>query len=136
EILIASLGLLAVPKRFQIDIQDLYGKNKLLPETTTRGLTENKDTIFKLNSMSETISDLAKSYQEAATTILEEEDLKKQELSNEQVFKEELEVNLSQLENNLLYDDIEENRDGMVDDIFNHLLKNELITEKELVAIF
>lgn len=136
EILIASLGLLAVPKRFQIDIQDLYGKNKLLPETTSRSLAENQDTIFKLNSMSETISDLAKSYQEAATTVLEEEDIKQQELSNEQVFKEELEVNLSQLENNLLYDDIEENRDGIVDDVFNHLLKNELITEKELVTIF
>ena len=136
EILIASLGLLAVPKRFQIDIQDLYGKNKLLPETTSRSLAENQDTIFKLNSMSETISDLAKSYQEAATTVLEEEDVRQQELSNEQVFKEELEVNLSQLENNLLYDDIEENRDGIVDDVFNHLLKNELITEKELVTIF
>lgn len=136
EILIAFLGLLAVPKRLQINITDLYGKNKLLPEMTGRSLTENEETIFKLNSMSETISDLAKSYEEAATTVLDETDLKQQEESNEQIFREELEANLVELENNLLYDDIIENQNGMIDDIFKHLLKHELITEKELVAIF
>ncbi|MCI9177828.1 MAG: hypothetical protein HFJ28_04575 [Clostridia bacterium] len=136
EILIAFLGLLAVPKRFKIDIQDLYIKNKLLPEAGARSLAENQDTIFKLNSMSEAISDLARSYEEAATTVLDDKDLKKQELSNEQIFREELEINLSELENNLLYEDIIENRDELVDSIFSHLLKQELITEKELVAIF
>ncbi len=136
EILIAFLGLLALPKRFEINISDLYGKNKLLPETTSRTLSENQDTIFKLNSMSEAISDLAKSYEEAASTILDEKDLKEQELSNEQIFREELEINLLELENNILYDDILENRDEIVDKIFEHLLKHELITEKELVSIF
>lgn len=76
EILIASLGLLAVPKRFKIDIEDLYGKDKLLPETTTRALTGNQETITKLNNMSETIADLAKSYEEAASAVLEEKMLK------------------------------------------------------------
>ncbi len=136
EILIAFLGLLAVPKKFEINIEDLYGKNKLLPETTTRTLSENQDTILKLNSMSETISDLAKSYEEAASTILDEKDLKEQELSNEQIFREELEINLEELENNILYEDILENRDEIVDNIFSHLLKQEIITEKELVNIF
>lgn len=136
EILIAFLGLLAVPKRFKIDIADLYGKNQLLPETTGKSLTENQDTIFKLNSMSEAISDLAKSYEEAASTLLEEKDLKAGEISNSQIFKEELEINLEGQENNLLYDDIIENRDNIVDEIFKHMLKQELITEKELVAIF
>lgn len=136
EILIAFLGLLAVPKRLQINITDLYHKNKLLPEMASRSLTENEDTIYKLNSMSEAISDLAKSYEEAATTVLDEKDLKEQEQTNEQIFREELELNLSELENNLLYEDIIENENGIIDDIFSHLLKNELITEKELVAIF
>ncbi len=136
EILIAFLGLLAVPKKFEINIEDLYGKNKLLPETTTKTLNENQDTILKLNSMSETISDLAKSYEEAASTILDEKDLQEQELSNEQIFREELEINLEELENNILYEDILENRDEIVDSIFKHLLKQELITEKELVNIF
>ncbi len=136
EILIAFLGLLAVPKRFKINIQDLYTKNKLLPETTNNRLTQNEDTIFKLNSISEAISDLAKSYEEAASTLLEEPDLKEQELSNKQIFEKELELNLTQLENNLLYEDISENKEGIVDEIFSHLLKQEVITEKELVEVF
>ncbi len=136
EILIAFLGLLAVPKKLEINIEDLYGKNKLLPETTSKSLNESQDTIFKLNSMSEAISDLAKSYSEAASTILDENDLKEQELSNEQIFIEELEMNLEKLENNILYEDILENRDNIVDKIFKHLLNQELITEKELVDIF
>ena len=136
EILIAFLGLLAVPKKFEIKIEDLYGKNKLLPEVTSKSLNENQDTILKLNSMSQAISDLAKSYQEAASTILDENDLKEQELSNEQIFIEELNLNLENLNNNLLYEDISENRNNILDDIFKILLKQELITEKELVSVF
>lgn len=136
EILIASLGLLAVPKRFKINIQDLYSKNKLLPETTARTITENEDTIYKLNSMSQTIADLAKSYEEAASTVLEDKDLESQKLSNEEIFKQELYINLKELENNLLYEEIIEENNQIIDEIFNHLLKNEIITEKELVDLF
>lgn len=137
EILIAFLGLLAVPKKVKIDIADFYGKEKLLPETTITGrsLTENEDTILKLNNMSEAIKDMAKSYEEAASTIVNEEELKEQELSNEQIFQEELRMNLQEIEDNMLYEEIEENQDNIVDDIFHHLLKNEIITEKELVFI-
>ena len=138
EILIAFLGLLAIPKKVKIDISDFYGKEKLLPETTagSRALTENQDAIFKLNNMSEAINDMAKSYQEAASTVINEEDLKEQELTNEHIFQEELRVNLQELEENMLYEEIEENQNGIVDDIFHHLLNKEIITEKELVSIF
>lgn len=137
EILIAFLGLLAVPKKVKIDIADFYGKEKLLPETTMTGrsLTENEDTILKLNNMSEAISEMAKSYGEVASTIVSEEDLKEQELSNEQIFLEELKINLQEIEDNILYDEIEENQDGIVDDIFHYLLKEEVITEKKIVEI-
>lgn len=137
EILIAFLGLLAVPKKVKIDISDFYGKEKLLPETTDAGrsLTENEDTILKLNNISEVINDMAKSYGEAASTIVNEEDLKEQELSNEQIFIEELDANLQEIEENILYEEISENQDNILDDIFHHLLKNEIITEKELVGI-
>ncbi len=137
EILIAFLGLLAVPKKVKIDIADFLGRDKLLPETTMSGrsLTENEDTILKLNTMSEAISDMAKSYCEAASTVVTEEDLKEQELSNEQIFQEELKVNLAEIEENMLYEEIEENQGGIVHDIFSHLLNKEIITEKELVGI-
>ena len=137
EILIAFLGLLAVPKKVKIDIQDFFGKEKLLPETTLAGrsLTENEDAIFKLNNMSEAISEMAKSYGEAASTVISEEDLRQQELSNEQIFIEELRINLQELEENMLYDEIYENQNGIIDDIFHLLLKEDVITEKQLVGI-
>lgn len=134
EILIASLGLLAIPKGVQINIEDLVSKTKMLPETTGKTLEENKETVYKLTSMSQTISDMAKSYQEAAATIVSEEELKEQELSNEKIFIDELRINLEGLEENILYDDIYNDKD-ILKDIFEYLLKEEIMVERELVKI-
>ena len=134
EILIACLGLLAIPKKLKINIEDLYGKTKLLPETTGRSIGEAQDnTILKLNSMSETIADLAKGYK---TTEKEDKKLKKQELSNENIFIEELKNNLINLEENILFDDIYNNNNNILHEIFEELLKNDVIYEKNLVSIF
>ena len=135
EILIASLGLLAIPKNIKINIEDLFGKTKLLPETTGRSLEENKDTIYKLNSMSETIFDMAESYREAAATILSEDELKQQEKSNIEIFTEEFRQYLNGLEDNMLYETMYYPDDDMVKDIFNCLLENDIITEKNLIKI-
>ena len=135
EILIASLGLLAIPKGVQINIEDLVSKTKMLPETTGKTLEENKETVYKLTSMSQTISDMAKSYQEAAATIVSEEELKEQELSNEKIFIDELRINLEGLEENILYDDIYNDKD-ILKDVFEYLLEEEIMIEKELVKIF
>ena len=135
EILIASLGLLAVPKSIEINIEDLYGKTKLLPEVAGRTLETNKDTIYKLNSISETIFDMAESYEEAAATILSEEELKEQEKSNMEIFIEELKQNLEGQENNMLYEDIYYPNDKMITDIFETLTGKEIITEKDFIAI-
>lgn len=135
EILIASLGLLAIPKGVQINIEDLVSKTKMLPETTGKTLEENKETVYKLTSMSQTISDMAKSYQEAAATIVSKEDLKEQELSNEKIFIDELRINLEGLEENILYDDIYNDKD-ILKDVFEYLLEEEIMIEKELVKIF
>ena len=135
EILIASLGLLAVPKNIQINIEDLFGTTKLLPETAGRDLESNKDTIYKLNSISETIFDIAESYEEAAATVLSDEELKAQEKSNIEIFLEELRPNLEGLENNMLYEEIYYPDKEMLADIFNILSKKEIITEKDLIDV-
>ncbi len=136
EILIASLGLLAIPKSIEIRIEDLFGTTKLLPETTGKGIEGNKDTIYKLNSISETIQDMADSYQEAAATILSEDDLKEQEKRNIDLFMEELHKNLDGLENNMLYEEMYEPEDSILFDIFNMLIDKEMISEKDLIKIF
>ncbi len=155
EILIASIGLLAVPKNIKINIQDMYPNTPLLPETFDRNLEENKDTIYKLNSMSETISQIAKTYKEAAATIVDEEELQKQELENLKIFQKELENSLEGLEENILFDDLyfqdlneidgtksiyekEENQkqNTIIEDIFNILLNKEEINKQDLINVF
>lgn len=135
EILIAALGLLAIPKNIEINIEDLVGANKLLPETTGGNLEANQDTIYKLNSMSDTINDMAESYSNAAATILTDEELKEQEKKNIDIFREELRKNVEDLEDNMLYDEIYCPTDELLADIFNYLLDNDIITEKKLVEI-
>lgn len=135
EVLIASIGLLAIPKNIEIHIEDLFGTTKLLPETTGRNLEENKDTIYKLNSISDAIYDMAESYGEAAATILSDEELKVQEKSNMEIFLEELKQNLDGLEDNMLYQDIYYPQEELVVEIFGILLDKEIITEKDFVQV-
>lgn len=135
EILIASLGLLAVPKNMKIDIEDLYGKTKLLPDITVRNLEENQDTIYRLNSMSESIFEIAKTYKEAAATIVDEEELKKQETDNFSIFEKELQNSIEGIEENILFDDIYAPEDDLLEDIFEMLLETETINRRDLLDI-
>lgn len=135
EILIASIGLLAVPKSIKINIEDINDNTKLLPETTGRSLEENKQTIYKLNSMSETIYDIARSYKEAAATIVDEEELKKQEEEGQAVFERELQNNLEGLEDNILFDNIYSPEDNLIEDIFKTLLEKERIERRDLLDV-
>lgn len=135
EILIASLGLLAIPKNIEINIEDLVGSTRLLPESTGGDLEDNKDTIYKLNSISETIFDMAESYSEAAATILTEEELKAQEKNNIDIFLEELQKNIEDLKDNMLYEEIYYPTKELITDIFEYLMENDIITEKEFIKI-
>ena len=133
EILIASLGLLLLPKNIDIDISDIVGRTKFLPTTGGR-LEGDKETIYKLNTVSETISDIAKSYSEvAATTIEGDEEL---EAENKESFKEELLNNIEDFSENLLYEDIIYDDDYILDRIYDLLEEKEEISKEELIKIF
>lgn len=135
EILIASLGLLLVPKNIQIDVEELFGKSKLLPTGPASRIEENKETIFRLNNVSETISDIADTYKEAAATIVEDEEIEVEQ--NRRIFIEELMGNIDGLENNILYDDLQNmEHSGIILDIFKTLIQEQNITRKELLDIF
>ncbi|MBP3256179.1 MAG: SpoIIE family protein phosphatase [Clostridia bacterium] len=133
EILIASLGLLIIPKNLKINIEDLYKTPLLLTEGASRTLEENQDTIFKLSSMSETISEIAKTYKEAAATIVDEEELKKQEEDNFSIFEKELQNDIEGIEENILFEDIYSPDDNLLEDIFKILLEKEEINRRDLL---
>lgn len=124
EILIASVGLLFVPKSVKIRIEDVIPDTKLLPEAG-RSLEESQETLTKLNSIAKTISDMAENYQE-------NESYEK----NLEIFEDELISNLDRLEGNSLYDDIYNNEGNIIEDILDNLLENGIMTENGLVSVF
>lgn len=57
-------------------MNELFDNSTLLPDMNKRALEESKETVNKLSNISETISEMAKSYDEVAATVLEnKEDL-------------------------------------------------------------
>ena len=127
EILIASIGLLAVPKSIQINIEEFFGSSRCLPTSPVGTLTQTKQTAEKLNNVSQTIEQMAKSYSEEET---------QQEESNLQIFTEELKDNLRGYEQNMLYDDISNTEGKIVEKIFMLLMDKQEITREELLKIF
>lgn len=124
EILIASVGLLFVPKNIKINIEDVIPTTKLLPEAG-RSLEGSQETLTKLNSIARTISDMAENYQESESYE-----------KNFEIFEDELIANMEGLEGNSLYDDIYNNEDNIIEDILDGLLENGIMTENGIVSIF
>lgn len=134
ELLIASIGLLLMPKSIEINIKNIVPQTKMLPVTMNNILSAGKQTIYKLNSVSDAISEMAKSYQEAAATIVDEEtdNIKK----NKKIFIDEMLTSLETISDNILYDDLVNEENGILDEIFDVLLEKEEIEREDLIKIF
>lgn len=127
EILVASLGLLAIPKDIKINIEDVIPQQKCFPVTV--GVLEG-ETVQKLNGVSETIAQMANSYNESAKDVLETNDLEE----NKELFIDDLVNNLDDLEDNIFYDDLIEKEQAQ-EDIYEDLTKNNEMTEENLINI-
>lgn len=135
EILIASIGLLFVPKTLQIDIEEFTGKSKLLPSMSDRALNKSKEVAESLNNVSNAINEMATTYrgQDDSDTI-SKDNISSDE--NKEIFIGELLNNLEPYKDNMLYDDIAK-ADGEIDnEIFELLLEKQEISRKDLLQIF
>ena len=133
EILIAGIALLGVPRNVELNIETIIGENKFLPGNLNIGLNRSKETIEKLKNVSKAVKDMADTYNSVATATITEEDIREK---NKQTFIIELLNGTDNLEDNLLYDNISDVDGKIVDDIFNKLLDQQYIKEKDLVQIF
>lgn len=124
----ASLGLLAIPKNIKIDIEEIMPQIKCFP--VTAGVLEG-ETVQKLNGVSETIAQMANSYNESAKDVLEIDDLEEE---NKELFLDDLVNNLEDIEENIFYDDLLEN-ENIQEDIYEDLRKNNEMTEENLINI-
>lgn len=134
EILIASIGLLATPKNIKINIEDMFDHFKYLPKAPTNRLEPTTDMAYKLNNISNAISEVAKSYKEAAATVLEDEEI--EEERNKEIFVTELENNIADLKDNVIYDDLINEDSPIVNDIFKFLIDKNEINVEQLIKIF
>ena len=133
EILIASIGLLALPKNVEINIEEFVGKSKFLPVFSNRGLNKSKEVAENLNNVSETIHIMAKSYKQEE---LSQEEEKVQREENKQIFITKLLDELDAYKENLLYDDLANTEGKIVQDIFDFLIDKQSIERKDLLKIF
>ena len=133
EILIASIGLLLVPKNLQIDLEEFVGNSKFLPMTGERVLNKSKEVAESLNNVSQAINQMATTYKEDVTT---KDEVNKEQEENKKIFVSELLNNLEPYKNNMLYDDIADANGKIVDKIFNLLLDKQEISRKDLLKIF
>ncbi|MCI8273133.1 MAG: SpoIIE family protein phosphatase [Clostridia bacterium] len=133
EALIASLGLLVVPKWVGIDVEELIKSDVMLPEVSGKRLGQSKEAINQLNMVSETIKDMADTYQENVGTNKTDSEIY---LKNRQAFIGELLNNLDGLEENMLYEDMTKSENPIVDELFDNLLEKQEIGKEELLKAF
>ena len=107
------------------------GNSKLLPVFPDRALNKSKETAERLNNVSDTIQEMAKSYKIEKSQV-EEETVQ----SNKDIFISELLDNLNGYENNMLYEDMTKTEGTIVDEIFKLLIDKQEIKREQLLDIF
>ncbi len=132
EILIASLALLLIPNKLEINISDLFGKNEYLQEGAIYRLQES-DTLEKLNDVSDVIKQMSNTYKEVAATVVDEKEIID---NNREIFLDELQNGVQALKDNILYEDIISEDEVIVKEIFELLNQREKINREELLEIF
>lgn len=124
EIFVASIGLLLVPKNFKIDLEDLIGsKTKLISNNGDNRLqSPNEDVSEKLR----TISDMFNQIMSTPT---------KDEMIENENFIQDFLDNLEDIKNNIFYEEISNEENGIARDICKVLKENDIIVDKEVVEV-
>ena len=133
EILVASLALILIPKKLEINIADIFGKEEYLQEGATYRLQESSETIEKLNDVSDVIKQMSNTYMEVAATTVDEEEII---YNNREIFIEDLNNNLQSLKENILYDAIIDESQNIVQDIIKILTEQEKINREDILEVF
>lgn len=128
EIFIASIGLLLVPSNIKLDIEDIIGNNELITDKGEYRLEGESEVKNKLNVVTTAINEITKKY----TCIEEEIDAEK----NKENYIELLISNIEEYNDNIFYEEIYKNKDGIDDDIFYVLQQKEAVSSDELLEIF
>lgn len=133
EILVASLALILIPNKIEINIQDLIGKNAYLEEGARYRLNESKEMAQKINDVSDVIKEMSNTYMQVAATTVDEKEIKE---NNKEIFIDELTNSIDSLKENILYEDIVDEDENIINEIFEMLEHEEKISRKDLLDIY
>lgn len=132
EIVIASLGLLLVPKKVQINIEDFFERNLCLPVGSAYNLEDKEDTIYKLNTVSETISEMSRTYKEIDNSSHKEE---YNTYDSKEAFIKEVEAKMEDRKDNILYEDLVNDEENLTSEIFDLLSENGNIDKDDILKL-
>lgn len=134
EIFVASIIVLCVPKYIEISVEDLINKNKFFSPIPDNRLAESRNTEERLGYLSETVKEIAKSYgvKDEELIIDEIESINK----SKEMFIEDLLNNLDSFPNNILYEELIDIENGIIEKIYMILTEKEEISEKDILDIF
>lgn len=127
DILVASLGLLLVPKGLQINIKDLINNNPCLPVGEAYRIDGEKEVKEKIDNISETIKNISELYSEDRA-----EDYQK----NKSEFISRLKANFEDKKENIIIESIMEIGNLIFDDIFELLSDGKEIEKEDIIKLF
>lgn len=126
EIVVASIGLLLVPKRFKIEIEDLVGNTRLLPNEGDRRLEASKNVQEEVSQKLKTISDIFKSMPSE----------NKDDSEKFENFVQDFLDNIEDVQDNIFYDLVINQENGIANEICTVLMKKDIIVDKDVIEIF
>lgn len=127
EILVASLGLILIPKGIEINIEELMKNNICLPVGAAYRIDGDSDVKDKIDNISETIKNISELYIQN-----EDENIKK----NKNEFLEMLKANFEDKKENLIIENILEIGNLAIDDIAEILVEGKEITKENIIELF
>lgn len=119
EIIVAAIALIIAPKNIKIEIEDLFGKNRLLNDI--KCLSQNEEVIEKLETVTNTITEII--------------DNSKVEVVPEDFIEDFLD-NMEKIDNNIFYDEVVNEENGIVREIGLEIQKKSVLVEKDIIEIF
>lgn len=123
ETMIASLGILLLPKKVKLDLEDLLGKHKLISNNGENRLNGTNDEVSeKLRSISEMFNELVKVQD-------------KDEIIRDENFIQDFLDNVELIKDNIFYDVISDEDTDIARDICKVLKEQDIIVDKDLVNI-
>lgn len=123
EIFVASIGLLLVPNKIKLELEDLIGKNKLISNTGENRLEGSN------NEISEKLKTISDMFNELISNV------DKESLEEQENFLQDFLDNIEEVKNNIFYDEISNEENGIAKDICSKLKENDILLDNDLIEI-